>query len=268
MTDWDLLTPGIGLSSIGIVGIYVSLSGLAKTFIDGMHAVSLLTLLIGLIFLSAGVFKDGFPTSRKAKVAAFITFGILIITGLSIMAVSSANTPSIFIYVGIIILITILAAAVIIGLYKQSSRIKLYLTSFGIVVIAGIVTFSVISSQLPEATEHGETESHSSETSSIALEIDPATLEKVNILPGSAAQGNDDYGPDHLVVSDAPGIVWLNIDNVPHTVTSFEDDGQTFDSSIISPAGNYTLILADLPEKEYEYFCTLHPYMKATFAIE
>ncbi|MGD1834710.1 MAG: hypothetical protein ACPKQO_03220 [Nitrososphaeraceae archaeon] len=267
MTDWDLLTPGIGLSSIGIVGIFISLSGLAKTFIDGMHAVSLLTLLIGLIFLASGLFKDGFPTSRKAKVAAFITFGILIITGLSAMAISSANTPSIFIYLGIIILITVLAAAVIIGLYKQSSRIKLYLTSFGVVVIAGIITFSIIGSQSPEAIEHGAIESDSS-TDATELSIDPATLEKVNILPGSAAQGNPDYDPDHLIVSDAPGIVWLNIDNVPHTVTSLADDGQTFDSSIISPAGNYTLILSDLPEKNYEYFCTLHPYMKASFASE
>ncbi|MDP9462196.1 MAG: copper-binding protein, partial [Thermoproteota archaeon] len=40
MTDWDLMTPGIGLTSIGIVGVGISLSGIAKTFIDGMHAVT------------------------------------------------------------------------------------------------------------------------------------------------------------------------------------------------------------------------------------
>jgi hypothetical protein len=32
MTDWDLLTPGIGLTSIGIVGVGIALSGIAKTF--------------------------------------------------------------------------------------------------------------------------------------------------------------------------------------------------------------------------------------------
>ena len=80
MADWDLLTPGIGLTSIGIVGVFVSLSGIAKTFFDGMHAVSLLTLLIGLLFLTPGIFKDGFPSSRKAKVGSFITLGILVIT--------------------------------------------------------------------------------------------------------------------------------------------------------------------------------------------
>src|SRR4030095_9151604 len=44
MTDSDLLTPGIGLTSIGIVGVGIALSGIAKTFLDGMHAVSLLTM--------------------------------------------------------------------------------------------------------------------------------------------------------------------------------------------------------------------------------
>ena len=56
MTDWDLLTPGIGLTSIGIVGVGISLSGIAKTFLDGMHAVSLLTMFIGMIFLASGLF--------------------------------------------------------------------------------------------------------------------------------------------------------------------------------------------------------------------
>ena len=83
MSDWDLLTPGIGLTSIGIVGVGISLAGIAKTFIDGMHAVSLLTLFIGLIFLSAGIFKDGFPRSPRAKSATFITLGFLVTFGIA-----------------------------------------------------------------------------------------------------------------------------------------------------------------------------------------
>ncbi|MEP0824407.1 MAG: copper-binding protein, partial [Nitrososphaera sp.] len=81
MTDWDLLTPGIGLTSIGIVGVGISLSGIAKTFIDGMHAVSLLTMFIGMIFLASGLFKDGFPSSGRAKSATFITLGFLVTFG-------------------------------------------------------------------------------------------------------------------------------------------------------------------------------------------
>ena len=67
MTDWDLLMPGAGLTAVGAIGVAVALSGIAKTFMDGMHAVSILLMFIGLIFLSAGLFKDGFPTSKKIK---------------------------------------------------------------------------------------------------------------------------------------------------------------------------------------------------------
>jgi hypothetical protein len=81
MSDWDLLTPGIGLTSIGIVGVGISLSGIAKTFMDRMHAVSLLTLFIGMILLVSGLFKDGFPSSGKAKSATFITLGFLVTFG-------------------------------------------------------------------------------------------------------------------------------------------------------------------------------------------
>src|SRR5918996_4371446 len=100
MTDWDLLTPGIGLTSIGIVGVGISLSGIAKTFLDGMHAVSLLTMLIGMIFLTPGIFKDGFPSSKKAKLGSFITLGILVIIGLVGAVYSSGQTPTIFVYIG------------------------------------------------------------------------------------------------------------------------------------------------------------------------
>ncbi len=42
MTDWDLLMPGVGLTAVGATGVAVALSGIAKTFMDGMHAVSIL----------------------------------------------------------------------------------------------------------------------------------------------------------------------------------------------------------------------------------
>src|SRR5215211_6066796 len=144
MADWDLLTPGIGLTSLGIVGVLVSLSGIAKTFIDGMHAVSLLTLLIGMIFLSAGIFKDGFPSSRKAKIGSFITLGLLIIIGLIAAVNSSGQTPSIFAYIGIILLISVPATSVILGIYRNSSKIKIYFTSFIVAIIIGIISISAL----------------------------------------------------------------------------------------------------------------------------
>lgn len=269
MADWDLLMPGIGLSSIGIVGVLVSLSGIAKTFLDGMHAVSLLTFLIGMIFLSAGIFKDGFPSSRKAKISSFITLGILIIIGLIAAINSSGQTPTIFAYIGIIILISLPAIFVIVGIYRNSPKIKIYLSSFVVAVIIGIISISAIGIQIQNqgsiSAENNEQTMAPPESSS---NININELAKVNILAGSSAQGNPDYDPDELIVKDSVGIIWVNQDNVPHTVTSLKDDGQSFDSSIIMGNANYTLLLSDLKEKEYEYFCTIHPYMTAKFRIE
>jgi len=269
MPDWDLLTPGIGLTSIGIVGVLVSLSGIAKTFIDGMHAVSLLTLLIGMVFLTPGIFKDGFPSSRKAKLGSFITLGVLIIIGLVAAIFSSGQTPTIFVYIAILLLISVPAAAVILGIYRNSSKVKLYLASFVVAVIISIISFSTLGMQLQNPEDDSQEKKGEIPDQKPDTNIDITKLAKVTILPGSSAQGNPSYDPAQLVVKkDYLGINWVNQDNVPHTVTSLKDDGKSFDSSIIMGNANYTLLLSDLKEKEYDYFCTIHPYMKAKFQLE
>src|ERR1043165_6750559 len=107
MSDWDLLTPGIGLTSIGIVGVGISLAGIAKTFIDGMHAVTLLTMFIGMIFLASGLFKDGFPSTGRAKSATFITLGFLVTFGVAAAVTLSVQVPTIFAYIGLMAIIGI-----------------------------------------------------------------------------------------------------------------------------------------------------------------
>ena len=138
MTDWDLLTPGIGLSSLGIVTVGVSLSGIAKTFIEGMHAVGLLTLFIGMIFLASGLFKDGFPSSGKAKSATFITLGFLVTFGLAAAITVSTQAPSIFIYIGLMMIISIPSAVLAVASYKRTPHIKALAVIFiGAAVIGG-----------------------------------------------------------------------------------------------------------------------------------
>jgi plastocyanin len=50
-------------------------------------------------------------------------------------------------------------------------------------------------------------------------------------------------------------------------VTSAADTGKSFDSSIIKSKGVFTLDTTKLGNKEYDYFCTIHPFMKAKFTI-
>jgi plastocyanin len=95
----------------------------------------------------------------------------------------------------------------------------------------------------------------------------PATIVKATILPGASAQGNPGYDPSSLNVKKGDGIEWTNKDNAPHTVTSLKDDGKSFDSQLMKASGTWTLDTSKLTGSEYDYFCTIHPHMKAKFTI-
>src|ERR687883_1763483 len=156
MTDWDLLTPGIGLTSIGIVGVGISLAGIAKTFLEGMHAVSLLTMFLGMILLVSGLFKDGFPSTGKAKSATFITLGFLVSFGVAAAVTASTQVPSIFAYIGLMILISIPAAVLTVASYRRTPYIKALAVIFiGAAIVGGSVfyAFGLVSPKAPSAGE-------------------------------------------------------------------------------------------------------------------
>ena len=263
MTDWDLLTPGIGLTSIGIVGVGISLAGIAKTFIDGMHAVSLLTMFIGMIFLASGLFKDGFPTSGRAKSATFITLGFLVTFGVAAAVTVSVQVPSIFAYIGLMLVISIPASVLAFASYKRVP----YLKAIAIIFIAGSVAagstfyaFGLVAPKPPAPAEAPETPAEGE-----GEPAPPAVVVPARILAGASAQGNPDYEPDPVSANKGDGVEWTNEDNAPHTVTSREEG--LFDSGIINAEGKYMLNTASLEVGEYEYFCTLHPFMVATLAV-
>jgi plastocyanin len=287
MSDWDLLTPGIGLTSIGIVGVGISLAGIAKTFIDGMHAVSLLTLFIGLIFLSAGIFKDGFPRSPKAKSATFITLGFLVTFGVAAAVTISTTVPSIFAYIGLMMVVAIPATVIIVVSYKESPYVKAISVIFIAAAVVGGGTFYVFGLVSPKVSSeqdavqgqaggenmsttggNASSESEASGNASITTGSSSGPVVDVSILPGASSQGNPSYDPAILNVSKGDSIEWTNNDNTPHTVTSSVDEGQTFDSSLLMAGDTFLLETSNLSEDSYDYFCTLHPFMKASFVFE
>ena len=270
MTDWDLLTPGIGLTSIGIVGVGISLAGIAKTFVEGMHAVSLLTMFIGMIFLAAGMFKDGFPSTGRAKSATFITLGFLVSFGVAAAVTVSTQVPSIFAYIGLMILISIPAAVLSVASYKRTPYIKALAVIFIGAAVVGGASFYIFGLATPKSSSSQT--GNSTNTTSGTKASQPHTpnlsqIVKVSILPGASAQGNPNYDPKSLNVKKGVGIQWTNNDNLPHTVTSFKDAGKSFDSSIIKSKDTFTLDTTKLSNNEYDYFCTIHPFMKAKFTI-
>jgi len=264
MTDWDLMTPGIGLTSIGIVGVGISLSGIAKTFIDGMHAVTLLTMFIGMIFLASGLLKDGFPTSGRAKSATFITLGFLVTFGFAAAVTVSTQVPSIFAYIGLMLIISIPATVLAVASYRGAQYLKPLAVIFVSAAIVGGSTFYAFGVVTPKSPEPAE-EEQEAPPSAEEPAARPANTISARILPGASAEGNPDYDPDPLSVNHGDGVEWTNEDNTPHTVSSKQEG--VFDSGIIDAAATWLLNTADLQPAEYEYYCTLHPFMGATLVV-
>ncbi len=259
MSDWDLITPGIGLTCIGIVGVGISLSGIAHTFTEGMHAVSLLTMFIGLIFLAAGIFKDGFPTSGRAKSATFITLGFLVTFGFAAAITIGTRIPSIFAYIGLMLIISIPATVLAVASYKRTPYFKAITVIFVSAAIVGAATFYVFGLVTPKAQQENIDGIEASQNQS-------APVRNI-ILPGASAEGNPGFDPVNVKVPKDGGIEWTNKDNVPHTVTSLADDGKTFDSKTIKSNATFILDAMTLKESQYDYFCTLHPYMKGKITV-
>ncbi|HXG07890.1 MAG TPA: cupredoxin domain-containing protein, partial [Nitrososphaera sp.] len=264
MTDWDLLTPGIGLTSIGIAGVGLSLSGIAKTFIDGMHAVSLLTMFIGMIFLASGLFKDGFPTSGRAKSATFITLGFLVTFGFAAAVTVSTHVPSIFAYIGLMLIISIPATVLAVASFRQVP----YLKALGVIFISASMVggltfyaFGLVAPRPPAPVEEGEGGGTGVEQPPAA----PPNIVNASILPGSSAVNNPAYEPNPIVVKRGDGVQWTNDDNVPHTVTSKEQG--LFDSSLLNAGQSWLLNTADLEPAEYPYYCFVHPHMEGTLVV-
>jgi cytochrome c oxidase subunit II len=100
-----------------------------------------------------------------------------------------------------------------------------------------------------------------------------AAAATLTIPMGAATPGNPAYEPASLTVTKGDAIEVVNEDSAPHTVTSgtgLEDPnaGQMFDTSIITPAASAQLATADLEAGEYDYHCTVHPFMTGTLIVE
>ena len=83
------------------------------------------------------------------------------------------------------------------------------------------------------------------------------------IMPnGNAEQSNTGfYIPLHLQVKVGTTVVWINDDNVMHTVQSQDEDGNpsgVFNSNVLNTGERFAFKFDE--KGKYNYFCTLHPW--------
>ena len=112
-------------------------------------------------------------------------------------------------------------------------------------------------------------ETNSEETKTIVEEIVKADV----IIPIKVSRPGCDiedicYIPSNIVVEKGKSVTWLNEDSSFHSVTSgfYPEPSGLFDSGHLDPYQSYTLSFDEYGV--YDYFCTLHPWMKAQVIVE
>ena len=74
---------------------------------------------------------------------------------------------------------------------------------------------------------------------------------------------NFTFGPQSLVVPVGTTVTWRNEDDIPHTVASTT---RLFKSKALDTDDSFSFTFATAGV--YDYFCSLHPQMKATIVVE
>ncbi len=128
-------------------------------------------------------------------------------------------------------------------------------------IIAAIVIVSVLSIQ-NELVE-----------SSIKLQDnDVENLVTVIMPTKSSRPGCDEtntcYIPSKISIRQGESVTWLNEDAAFHTVTSgtYENPNGMFDSGHLDPNESFSIKFEE--SGTFDYFCTLHPWMKGKVVVE
>jgi plastocyanin len=71
------------------------------------------------------------------------------------------------------------------------------------------------------------------------------------------------FAPEGLTVKAGTTVTWVNDDDIPHTVVA---TGKAFRSKALDTEDKFSFTFTT--PGSYEYFCSLHPYMKAMVTVE
>ena len=76
------------------------------------------------------------------------------------------------------------------------------------------------------------------------------------------------YTPSKIVIKQGDSVTWVNEDVAFHSVTSgyYDEPSKIFDSDYLDPEESFTFIFENIGT--YDYFCTLHPWMKGQVIVE
>jgi plastocyanin len=91
-----------------------------------------------------------------------------------------------------------------------------------------------------------------------AAGLTPARAEDVTVKID-----NFSFAPENLTVKPGTTVTWINEDDIPHTVVA---TNKAFRSKALDTDDKFSFTFTT--PGSYEYFCSLHPHMKAMVTVE
>jgi plastocyanin len=96
------------------------------------------------------------------------------------------------------------------------------------------------------------------------------------VIPENAGLlGNPSYSPQIAKINQGDKLLVINHDKTYHTVSSISDEksnnpqiGNLFDSGMISPQRDVIVDTLKLKPGDYQFECSIHPFMKGTLIVE
>ena len=147
--------------------------------------------------------------------------------------------------------------------------VNLFLTAIiGAVLIAGVAFSPLLAGQLHVANAQGNVTTMSGNMTGNAT--GGSAGDSVTISPGSSVPSNGKFFvPETLTVSTGTTVTWTNEDSTLHTVTSGSaesgNSGNEFDSSYLAAGKTFQHQFGTAGT--FDYYCTLHPWMKGKVVI-
>jgi amicyanin len=133
------------------------------------------------------------------------------------------------------------------------------------VLVTGLVILAIIASLLFFMQY---VESHSDTLDVKIKEISTTiTMPTKSSRPG-CDETDSCYIPSKISIKVGESVTWINEDAAFHSVTSgnYNDPNTLFDSGHLEPNKSFTIKFEE--SGIYDYFCTLHPWMKGKVVVE
>ena len=132
------------------------------------------------------------------------------------------------------------------------------------IIIVGIIGFAILLGTTMSFSNNSVEENNDETT--LVIKGDVVMPTKVS-RPGCEIDDRC-YVPSLILTKKGDSVTWVNEDSAFHSVTSgfYESPTELFDSGHLDPFESFTFTFDDVGD--YDYFCTLHPWMKGQVTVE